>query len=98
MTLSTAAHELELYATNVECWINPVAKTLGKKHKKGIFNYDKAIYCVERYCLIPAAQQYNLENGSMSTPWHSIFPKVVRLEAAESIVKELIEEFRLGNY
>jgi hypothetical protein len=98
MTLSDTARELELYATNVEAYFKPIVKTLAKKHRNAEFHYERAIHCVERYCLTPAAKQYNLENGSMSTPWHTIFPKNVRLEAAESIVNELLEEFRIGNY
>ena len=92
------ARELELYATNVEAWIKPVIQTLSKKHRKGVFDYDKALHCVDRYCLIPAAKQYNLENGSMSTKWSDIFPKSVRDEAAMSIVDSWVSEFKLGNY
>lgn len=98
MNLSDAARELELYATNTEAYIKPVIQNLSKHHKRGIFSLDKAIHSIERYCLTPAAKQYNLEHGSMTTPWHSMFPKAVRLEAAESIALEWAAEFRLGNY
>jgi uncharacterized protein YvpB len=92
------ARELELYATNVEAWIKPVIQTLSKKHRQGVFDYDKALYYVDRYCLIPAAKQYKLEHGSMSTKWSEMFPKSVRDEAALSIVDSWVSEFRLGNY
>ena len=98
MTLSTEARELELYATNVECWIGPVIKTLSKKHRAGIFHYDKALVAVDRYCLIPAAKQYKLEHGSMAQKWSDLFPANVRAEAAISIVDSWLTEFRLGNY
>jgi hypothetical protein len=98
MTTSTEARELELYATNVEAWIKPVIQTLSKKHRAGVFDYEKAIKCVDRYCLVPAAKQYNREFGSMTQSWNSVFPKAVRLEAAETIVKEWVAEFKLGNY
>ena len=98
MLLSDTARELELYATNEDAFFKPVVKTLGKKHMNGKFNYERAIHCVERYCLTPAAKQYKLENGSMTQSWHSMFPKSVRLEAAYFIVDELLEEFRIGNY
>ena len=98
MTLSTDARELELYATNVECWIAPVIKTLSKKHRAGIFSYDKALVAVDRYCLIPAAKQYKLEFGSMTQKWSDLFPANVRAEAAISIVDSWLAEFRLGNY
>ena len=98
MTLSTEARELELYATNVEAFIVPVVKNLAKHYKRGNFSLDKAIHSIERYCLTPAAKQYKLEMGSMTQSWHQMFPKNVRLEAAESIALEIIAEFKLGNF
>lgn len=96
--MNTEARELELYATNVECWIGPVIKTLSKKWKQGVFDYDRAIAYVDRYCLIPAAKQYNLENGSMATPWNVIFDKPTRRLAAESIVTQWVTEFKMGYF
>ena len=96
--MSVEARELELYATNVEGWIGPVSRTLSKKHQAGVFEYEKALRAVERYCLVPAAKQYKLEFGSMTQRWSDMFPKSVRMEAAESIVDGLVAEFRLGNY
>ena len=92
------ARELELYATNVEAWIAPVIKTLSKKHRAGVFDYGRAIAYVDRYCLVPAAKQYNLEHGSMTTKWSDLFPKPIREEAAASIVDSWVAEFRLGDY
>jgi len=96
--LSIDARELELYAENVEAFIYPVIKNLGKHYKRGNFSLDLAIKSIERYCLIPAAKQYKLEMGSMTTSWHQMFPKVVRLEAAESIALKWVAEFKLGNF
>ena len=98
MSLSSEARELELYATNVEAYIVPVIKNLAKHYKRGDFSLDRAIHSIERYCLTPAAKQYNREMGSMSTPWFHVFPKPVRLEAAESIARQVVAEFRLGNF
>lgn len=98
MTLSDAARELELYADNTEVWIKPVLQNLSKHHKRGNFSLDLAIHSIERYCLTPAAKQYNLEHGSMTTPWYDIFPKSVRLEVAEVMAKRYSAEFKLGNY
>jgi hypothetical protein len=98
MTLSDAARELELYADNTEMWIKPVLQNLSKHHKRGNFSLDLAIHSIERYCLTPAAKQYNLEHGSMTTAWHHIFPKAVRLEAAEVMARRYSAEFKLGNY
>ena len=93
-----AARELELYATNVRAWIHPVISKLSKKYKAGTFDYGKAITAVERYCLTPAAKQYMLECGSMTQHWADLFPKPVRMEAAEAIVDSWIAEFKLGNF
>lgn len=98
MTLSDEARELELYATNVEVWYAPTIKNLSKHWKRGNFSLDLAIHSIERYCLTPAAKQYHRENGSMADAWHDIFPKAVRLEAAESIARSWVEEFKLGNF
>tara|TARA_B100001059_G_C17436460_1_gene380507 strand:- start:102 stop:413 length:312 start_codon:yes stop_codon:yes gene_type:complete len=96
MTLSDSARELELYALNVQAFISPVVANLAKHYKRGNFTLDRAIHSVERYCLTPAAKQYKLENGSMTTAWHRMFPKNVRLEAAESIALQVVAEFRNG--
>lgn len=98
MTDHTAAHELELYATNVEAFYMPVYKSLSHKYQKGVFSLDLAIKAIERYCLTPAAKQYKLEHGSMTQSWHSMFPKSTRLEAAETIALSMVEEFKLGNF
>ena len=94
----TAARELELYATNVECWLAPVIKTLSKKHKAGVFEFGRAIDYVDRYCLVPAAKQYKLEFGGMGDRWQDLFTKATRQLAAQSIVESWVAEFRLGNY
>jgi hypothetical protein len=96
--MTIEARELELYATNVEAWIAPVIKTLSKKHRAGIFDYDKAIDYVSRYCLIPAAKQYRLEFGGMTDRWSDLFPRATRQDAAQAIVDSWLAEFRLGNY
>lgn len=98
MTDSIAARELELYAENTEAFIGPVIKNLSKHYKRGNFSLDLAIKSIERYCLVPAAKQYKLENGSMTDSWHSLFPKAVRLEAAETLARRWAAEFRLGNF
>ena len=93
-----AARELELYATNVEIWYAPVIKNLSKHYKRGNFSLDLAIHSIERYCLTPAAKQYHLEHGSMTSKWSDTFPKFVRLHVAEQIALQWVEEFKLGNF
>ena len=63
-----------------------------------IRRYGSSQSSIERYYLTPAAKQYNLEHGSMTTPWHHIFTKAVRLEAAEVMARRYSAEFKLGNY
>jgi hypothetical protein len=98
--MTIEAYELELYATNVKCWIHPVIKTLSKKWREDhdSFSLDRAIAYIDRYCLTPAAKQYKLEHGSMTDSWHTMFPKPVRLKAAESIARHWIGEFKIGNF
>lgn len=98
MNLSDAAKELQLYAENTEAYIKPVLKNLSKHYKRGNYSLDLAIKSIERYCLQPAAKQYHLEHGSMSSKWSDTFPKAVRLEAAESIARRETAEFKLGNF
>lgn len=93
-----AATELELYATNIKAYMAPVIKTLSKKHRAGVFDYERAIDYVDRYCLIPAAKSYKREFCSMADAWNTIFPKPTRQAAAKSIVDHWLAEFKIGNY
>jgi hypothetical protein len=97
---TTAAHELELYATNVEAYIGPVVRTLSRIWREDYANFslDRAISYIDRYCLVPAAKQYRREHGSMTVSWQAMFPKPTRLIAAESIARAWVAEFRLGNF
>lgn len=98
MNYDIASRELELYATNTECHIAPVIKTLSKKYRAGVFSLDRAIDYIDKYCLIPAAKQYTLENGSMADKWSRLFDKATRQVAAENIARQWVAEFRLGNF
>ena len=70
-----AARELELYAVNFSsAHYNSVGKTLSKFYKQGTFNLDRAIAYIERYLLVPAAKDYKLCYGSMSTEWIKCSP------------------------
>ena len=97
-TTSDAARELELYVNNTETWIKPAWLTLGKFHKRGEFNRDRALAYLDRYVLIPAAKQYRLEFCGMRDRWNVVFSKPIRVEAAEAICSGMVDEFRLGNY
>lgn len=97
-SLDSVVAKLELYATNTESYIRPIMRTLSKKHRAGIFDYERALHAVERYCLVPAAKQYKREFGSMTDSWSGMFPKAIREQAAKNIVDHALVEFRLGNY
>lgn len=97
-TTESIVAEIEQYATNTSAFITPVMRTLSKKHQAGNFDLDRAIAYVDRYCLIPAAKQYRREFGSMTDSWSGMFPKAIRMMAAESIVRHAVAEFKLGNY
>jgi len=94
-----AITELQLTAEN-HCgeYVNMVWKTLSKKHKAGVFDYERAIKYVDRYMIIPAAKDYAMCHCSMTQSWHSLFPKALRMEVAENIVESMLAEFRIGNY
>jgi hypothetical protein len=94
-----AARELEVYALNFSpAHYNDAGKILSKFYQKGTFNLDRAIAYIERYLLVPAAKDYKLCYGSMTTSWNQMFPKPERLVAAESIAHSFVSEFRLGNF
>jgi hypothetical protein len=92
--------ELHLYAKhNVgKAYYEPSCKTLGKFHKDGTFNLDRAIAYLDRYCLMPAAKQYLLEFGSMADSIKNMFPRSERLKLAEYMAIEMVGEFKIGNY
>lgn len=98
--LSHEMVELMLYAqhNNGAAYYESSYKILGKFHKAGTYNLDRAIKYLDRYCLIPAAKQYLLEFGSMTDSIKNIFPKSDRLKLAEYMALEMVAEFRLGNY
>lgn len=98
--LSHEMIELELYTKNNvgRAYYEPSYKTLGKFHKEGTYNLDRAIKYLDKYCITPAARQYVLEHCSMSDSVKNIFPKSDRLKLAEYLALEMVGEFRLGNY
>ena len=78
--------------------VNKVYKTLSKKHKANVFDYERAIDYIDRQMLIPAAKDDVLTKGSMKEAWRSKYPRALRMQVAEIIVDKMLVEFRLGNY
>lgn len=92
--------ELELYTKNNvgRAYYEPAYKVLGKFHRDGTYNLDRAIKYLDRYCLLPSAKQYKIEFGSMTDSVQRLFPKSDRVKLAEYMALEMIGEFKLGNY
>ena len=95
--LSIEARELELYFENSEWLIKPSTIALGKAHKSGEFDYERALKFLTNRCR-EAAKQYALEFGSMTDSWQSMFSVADRKACAESILEGMLAEFHLGNY
>ncbi len=81
-----ALTELELIAEN-DCGerVNTVYKVLSKKHQQGIYDMERAIRYIERQLVLPAAKTYLMENCSMTQGLRNTFPKAMRLQVAEII-------------
>lgn len=84
-SMSDEAKELSLHADNNEHLHRsshiPIVKNLQKKHAKGEYNQEKARklwgYHADR-----AAQSYHKEHGTPNHPWHKMFSKEHRKQAA----------------
>jgi len=94
-----AATELDLYARNFSGeHYNSVGKCLSKFHKRGDFNYERAVKYIERNLVMPAAKDYLLTQCSMTQGLSNTFPKSMRLFVAEQLANSYRAEFELGNY
>jgi hypothetical protein len=94
-----AATELALYARNFSGeHYNSVGKCLSKFHKRGDFDYETAVQCIERNLVTPAAKDYLLTQCSMTQNLHNTFPKSMRMLVSEQLANSYRAEFELGNY
>ena len=96
--LSHEMIKLSLYARHNVVFYDHAYKVLGKFHRAGTYNLDRAIKYLDRYCLLPAAKHYKLEFGSMTDSVSQLFPRSERLKLAEVLALEMVGEFKLGNY
>ena len=98
--LSISAKELYFYAKHdysaCKAWMIPAFRNFQRKYKKGQFTYDKGIKLLQTYALVSVAKDYHRRYGSMSQPWHELFPISDRASVAELILDELIAEFQVG--
>lgn len=96
-----AAREIALYADNDYMLYKqrkePIMKNLGKKHKKGQYDIEKAAK-LWRYYIDAAMQKYNKEHGSRGDKWFELLDTSDRQLLALEYAKEAKQEFDSGNY
>ena len=96
-TLSHESRELELYIENTEAFYATLERLTAGHWNKGSFDIEKgikgAMHTVNR-----AAKQYKIEFGSITDSWSTMFSASDRKATAESLVRGLVEECKLGNY
>jgi hypothetical protein len=92
--------ELLLYLWNdhgcYEAYVLPVCRNLARLHDQGKYTHEIALRRV-LWAVNQIAKQYNLEHGSMTTKWSSLFSRADRDRATEVVVERFIIELRLGN-
>jgi hypothetical protein len=94
-----AAREIELYAENdgdlYRQRRRPILINLSKKHKKGMYDVNKAAK-LWMYYIEDAMKKYNKEFGSGN--WAKLLTVHDRKVLAQQLAQETLEEFNLGNY
>jgi hypothetical protein len=97
---SHEATELELYLWNdVGCYrayLVPTCRALARLYDKGKYTHEVALRRM-LYSVNASAKQYNLEHGSMTTKWSSLFPRGDRDRVSAVLVDHFLTELRLGN-
>lgn len=96
-----AAREIALYADNdyqlYKQRKEPILKNLGKKHKKGNYDIEKAAK-LWRYYIDAAMQKYHKDFGSKGDKWFELLEPSDRQLLALDYANETKQEFDLGNY
>ena len=96
-----AAREIALYADNdyqlYKQRKEPILKNLGKKHKKGQYDIEKAAK-LWRYYIDAAMQKYHKEFGSKGDKWFDLLEPSDRQLLAIDYARETKTEFDAGNY
>jgi hypothetical protein len=94
---SHAAVELQLYLENDygthKAYLVPACRNLAKHHAAGRFNRELGLRSMRR-AVDAGARQYNLEHGSMSTPWHEVFTRGDRDRVAEVLLDNFLDGVR----
>lgn len=96
-----AHHELVIHGDNDSHLYHsshvPVAKNLEKKHKKGIYDPEKAKK-LWKYHADRAAQSYHAQHGDKSQHWKHTFSPETRRAAASHWEKHHRTEMEAGNF
>jgi hypothetical protein len=94
-------HELILHADNDSHLYHsshvPIAKNLEKKHRKGIYDKEKAKK-LWKYHADRAAQSYHKVHGDAHSAWHKAFSPATRRAAAEHWEHHHRMEMEAGNF
>ena len=94
-----AAREMEIYINNnndlYRSRHNPILKNLSKKHKKGVYDVQKAAKLFT-YLIQDGMQRYAKEFGSGK--WNTLLSTSDRKLLALEFAREALDEFNLGNY
>lgn len=93
------AVELELYLMNdynvYSAYYLPAVRNLARHWRADRFNLDLGIKGM-RHAVDATAKQYNREHGTMSTAWYELFTVPTRDRVAESLVRDVVAEFKEG--
>lgn len=97
---SHEATELEIYMMNDygchRAYFQPVCRALAGLYDKGKYTHEIALRRM-LYAVNACAKQYNLEHGSMTSKWSSLFPRGDRDRVSAVLVDYFLSEIRLDN-
>ena len=95
--MTIESRELNLYFSNEEWLIKPATIAIGKAHKAGSFNYDRAEKFLINRCR-DAAKAYAREFCSPDVNPLQLFSVADRKVCARDLLQSMLNEFELGNY
>jgi hypothetical protein len=79
-----------------KAYFEPMARNLSRRHKRGEpLDLELAIRGF-MHGVNGAAKTYRQEHGSMTTPWHKMFPVSDRKAVAERLASYAITEIKLN--
>jgi len=98
---ASVAHELVLFIDNdaqlYRSQHTPIIKNLMTKHAQGRYNSALAVKLF-MYLVDNGAKKYAKEHGGPGAKWNDMFPKAVRVKAAEALRDSFEGEAEVGGY